>query len=331
MAVDHIRGSISGTAESEKLACIIFCLIDPIFVATRFCSRWTVSQIGADDWVSLAALFSVLSCNIQTLVAHRYGWGHHTTDLPAKDLEISLILHWTFQITYKLSIALNKASILLLFIRIMPQRFYRVSCWALLTLVSLFAVSTIIAGIFQCVPVDKAWHKKKPGHCYPLVNAWYANAIFSIITDCVILALPMRMVYQMKRDVREKALLFMVFGLGIFVTITSILRMTSLHVATSSDTTYEVASGFWSIIEINVGVICVCLPPLRALLVRFISIHASTYSGSCSHPSCASSSLGRRSLCKIPVDDPRCRGRTGVVEAVMTASEATSQSPPTTA
>jgi len=56
MAVDHIIGSISGTAESEKLACIIFCLIDPIFVATRFCSRWTVSQIGADDWVSLAAL-----------------------------------------------------------------------------------------------------------------------------------------------------------------------------------------------------------------------------------------------------------------------------------
>ena len=97
----------------------------------------------------------------------------------------------------------------------MPQKFYRVSYWALLTLVSLFAVSTIIAGIFQCIPVEKAWHKNKPGYCYPLVNAWYANAIFSIVTDCVILALPMRMVYQLQRDAREKALLFMVFGLGI--------------------------------------------------------------------------------------------------------------------
>ena len=56
MAVDHITGSISGIAKSEKLACIIFCLIDPIFVASRFCSRWTVSQIGADDWMSLVAL-----------------------------------------------------------------------------------------------------------------------------------------------------------------------------------------------------------------------------------------------------------------------------------
>ena len=126
-----------------------------------------------------------------------------------------LQLHWTFQITYKLSIALNKASILLLFIRIMPQRFYRLSCWALFILVSVFAVSTIIASVFQCVPVEKAWHKNKSGYCYPLVNAWYANAIFSIVTDCLILALPMWMVYQMQRDMREKVLLFMVFGLGI--------------------------------------------------------------------------------------------------------------------
>ena len=97
----------------------------------------------------------------------------------------------------------------------MPQRFYRLSCWALFILVSVFAVSTIIASVFQCVPVEKAWYKNTPGHCYPIVHAWYANAVFSIVTDCVILALPMRMVYQMQRDVREKALLFMIFGLGI--------------------------------------------------------------------------------------------------------------------
>ena len=68
MAVDHITGSISALAKSEKLACIIFCLIDPIFVATRFCSRWTVSQVGADDWISLVALVglgtSLTACTI---------------------------------------------------------------------------------------------------------------------------------------------------------------------------------------------------------------------------------------------------------------------------
>jgi hypothetical protein len=32
----------------------------------------------------------------------------------------------------------------------------------------------------------------------------------------------------------------------------------------------DINSGFWSIIEINVGVICICLPPLRALLSHHV-------------------------------------------------------------
>lgn len=33
----------------------------------------------------------------------------------------------------------------------------------------------------------------------------------------------------------------------------------------------EVTSGFWSVIEINIGVIVICLPPLRTLLSRQFS------------------------------------------------------------
>lgn len=66
---------------------------------------------------------------------------------------IMLKLHWVFQITYKMSVALNKASILLLYLRIMPQRYYRVAIYTLLILVGLFAVATTIAGIFQCMYV----------------------------------------------------------------------------------------------------------------------------------------------------------------------------------
>lgn len=97
----------------------------------------------------------------------------------------------------------------------MPQRIYRLACWSLITIVSLFAFATVIAGVFQCVPVQKAWHKKQPGSCYPLVDAWYANAIFSIITDVFVLFLPMRMVYKLQRDLREKLLLYCIFGVGI--------------------------------------------------------------------------------------------------------------------
>lgn len=96
----------------------------------------------------------------------------------------------------------------------MQQRPYRIAIWSLLTVVVLFAISTTIAGIFQCVPVDKAWDKKKHGHCYNLVDAWYTNAVFSIVTDLLILVMPMHMVWQLQVHTRQKLLLGCVFGLG---------------------------------------------------------------------------------------------------------------------
>jgi hypothetical protein len=103
---------------------------------------------------------------------------------------------------------------LLLYLRIMPQRMYRIACWTLLTIVALFAFATTIASVFQCVPVEKAWIKSKKGYCYNLTDAWYANAGFSIATDFIILFLPMHMVYNLHRAKQEKLLLYAIFGVG---------------------------------------------------------------------------------------------------------------------
>jgi hypothetical protein len=46
------------------------------------------------------------------------------------------------------------------------------------------------------------------------VAAWYTNAVFSIVTDFIILCVPMHMVYNLQRDKREKILLYFVFGMG---------------------------------------------------------------------------------------------------------------------
>ncbi|KAG9241409.1 hypothetical protein BJ878DRAFT_230803 [Calycina marina] len=255
----------------EKKAVTAFFCVTPVFLIARFISRLLAKQLGTDDWAALAAFAFTMSCNSVTLAAFSYGWGRHKTNLSARDLQICLTLHWVFQITYKLAVAMNKASILLLYLRIMSHRLYRVASFTLLAIVALFAVSTTIASVFQCVPVQKAWIKSTPGHCYNLVKAWYSNAVFSIVTDILILMLPMHMVYKLQRDKREKLLLYAVFGLGSFVTFTSVMRFFALKSAENPDTTYDITSGFWSVIEINVGVICICLPPLRALLSRHVS------------------------------------------------------------
>jgi hypothetical protein len=54
------------------------------------------------------------------------------------------------------------------------------------------------------------------------------------------------------------------------VTIVSILRLQSLvHFANSSNPTWDnLPVSQWSTIEINIGIICACMPSLRVLLVR---------------------------------------------------------------
>jgi len=66
----------------------------------------------------------------------------------------------------------------------------------------------------------------------------------------------------------------------ISVVITSILRLHSLYVVSRATdiTWYNVGAATWSAVEVNVGIICACLPTLRPLIGRiFPSILASSH------------------------------------------------------
>lgn len=60
----------------------------------------------------------------------------------------------------------------------------------------------------------------------------------------------------------------------ISVCVTSILRITTLDIATSAkDTTWNsIASSMWTVIESNLGIICACLPALRKPLSIFFPV-----------------------------------------------------------
>ncbi|KAL9471948.1 hypothetical protein ACSS6W_009889 [Trichoderma asperelloides] len=120
-----------------------------------------------------------------------------------------------------------------------------------------------------CNPVVKAFDKAQKGTCINLATFWFANAGFSIATDVIILLLPMPLVYQLEVPRPQKIALIAVFAIGVFVVITSCLRVTTLDVfATSSDNTYDIANVMWTIIEPNVAILCACLPTLRQLVVK---------------------------------------------------------------
>ncbi|EMR70299.1 putative integral membrane protein [Eutypa lata UCREL1] len=265
--------------------------------------------MGIDDWSIIVSWAFAQTVSGLMMAACAYGFGKHIYHLSPDNRRMALKLFYVAQAFYKLTINLTKASVLLLYLRIFVQRWFRAASYVLLGIILVYMFATTASSVWQCSPIARAWDKSIPGSCINITGNWYANAGFSIATDVIILALPMLPIYQSKLPSGQKLALMVVFALGIFVTITSILRMQTIDFSsTSPDPTYDVVSSTWTIIEQNVAIICACLPMWRGLLGRLLpsvfGAGTTTPSAGVRNPSSGHSSGGGR----FPLDDHRYSG-----------------------
>ncbi|KAI1828276.1 hypothetical protein F4861DRAFT_174432 [Xylaria intraflava] len=259
----------------------IFLFLCPVVVGTRIWSRKRTSgHLGPDDYTILASLTFAMVTDVITLWGCYYGYGKHVASLSEHQRYEAFKSFYLMQITYKTSINLTKSSILLLYLRIFGGvKWFRWTCCCVLALVASYCIAAILATVFQCIPVVAAFDKTITNKtCVNNGHFWFANAGFSILTDVVILVIPMPLVYALQIPRVQKIALVLVFALGVFVVITSCLRATTLDLqASSHDPLYDVASTMWTIIEMSLAIICACLPQIRHLVVKLLPGMILTY------------------------------------------------------
>ncbi|KAK6218623.1 integral membrane protein [Colletotrichum tabaci] len=279
-----VEGNLPGESNAlmVQVPAIVFFVLTPIFVGIRFWSRIKMrSGLGWDDWTILFSFFCCLTVSVLMMISCEFGFGQHIKNLSKPNRLMTLKLFYVAQIFYKITINLTKASILLLYLRIFVQRYFRILCYILLSIILAYMVATSASSIWQCTPIPRAWDKSIPGTCISLTMNWYANAGFSIATDILIMALPQHVLWKSKLPINQKRALMVVFALGLFVTITSILRMTTLDFSTTSpDTTFDIASTLWTLVEDNVAIICACLPMCRLPLTYIFPSYFASKQGS---------------------------------------------------
>ncbi|OTB04979.1 hypothetical protein M426DRAFT_22327 [Hypoxylon sp. CI-4A] len=253
-------------AETIYVPVAVFLVVSPIAVGARIWSRVANGgRLGLDDLTIVVSLAFALASGGIMLAACHYGYGRHVKSLSPDDR------YQAFKVTYKTCINLTKSSILLLYLRIFGNtKWFRWACRFMLTCIVMYCIASVTATIFQCTPITKAFDKSMHGVCIDNGHFWYANAGFSISTDVIILTLPMPLVYALQIPRFQKAALIMVFAFGVFVVITSCLRVTTLDIqATSPDPLFDIASTMWTVIEMNVAIVCACLPQVRPLIVKW--------------------------------------------------------------
>lgn len=87
---------------------------------------------------------------------------------------------WITQLSYIPAIVLTKVAILLFFIRIFPSSVFQKVCIGTIIYGVLFMVSTFIALIFSCVPVQATWSYwtgESGGTCFNNTAYFWAHSV----------------------------------------------------------------------------------------------------------------------------------------------------------
>lgn len=140
-----------------------------------------------------------------------------STDLPNNSLTNPLTfaqLLLGLECVYLVCVALLKLSLLALYFRIFPTREFKIATYALSGVIILWCIALNCVAIFQCNPIKKSWLPTTPGTCIDLKAAFIGNAIPNIITDVLILMLPVRQIWKLQMHSAQRLSLIAMFLLG---------------------------------------------------------------------------------------------------------------------
>lgn len=86
---------------------------------------------------------------------------------------------------------------------------------AVAAIVLLWGYGVCLVAVFTCIPFRKMWDPTIPGGCINLAQFYYGLQIPNIVTDAVIIAMPMKMVANLHISKTRKTVLSGIFALGI--------------------------------------------------------------------------------------------------------------------
>ncbi|KAF4551619.1 Hypothetical protein D9617_13g101210 [Elsinoe fawcettii] len=259
--------------DQSSVTSTAFVVIAFVFIALRMFTRGVVVRnIGPEDWTILAAWVCSLGLTICVLFEVKFGQGHHIQTLSLEQLTgLYKALYYSI-LFYQAGLVLNKVSILCQYYRIFPGKNIRLAIWIMAAVTGVYGFWSIFANMFMCTPIPYFWNRGiAGGKCLDTTAVWFANAGINIVTDIIIFLLPMPALKALQLPKKQKIGLMFVFALGGFVCLTSILRLRSLYdVTKSTDLTWENGPiAYWSSVEVNVGIICACLPTLKAFAMKY--------------------------------------------------------------
>ncbi|KAK6001408.1 hypothetical protein QM012_002739 [Aureobasidium pullulans] len=279
-------GGRDGT--TQVVIVFVFLVLAFIILSLRLFTRFIVTRNhGPEDWVITAAFCFSITQAVLVLIEVQNGQGLPQSMLSEDNiLDLRKTLYVTIP-TYLAGLTLTKLSILLQYMRLFREKTIHRIIIGMLVFVAAFGTWSILASLLLCRPVHYFWDGIGNGKCLNFKAKWFSDAAYNIITDLILLSIPMPFIKGLNLPYRQKAGLIAVFALGGFVCLVSIARLGPLYViASDADVSrHNGPAAFLSSMEVNVGIICASLPSLRAITLRTCSRRNTNHQSTSQHHS----------------------------------------------
>ncbi|KKA28161.1 hypothetical protein TD95_004284 [Thielaviopsis punctulata] len=277
--------------------------VSGVFMLIRLMIRCLViRKPGWDDLTITAAYLAAVAYVIELYYGKANHIGFPMTTLTYENMVELMKITLAIEITYYITVSLIKISILLMYLRFgttyalllmytannapAVEKWFRRLTLGTLIFHTIFFFVCVIVTTNQCMPLNKWWDLTRVGNenCIDTTAFFYcefpsaclgcstkltslATSGINILTDFWILGLPICTLRKINRPSKEKFALLAVFGVGCFGCITSIIRLKSIKTYTKAKDPFRssLAVNVWSMIEINVAMLCASIPALKPL------------------------------------------------------------------
>ncbi|KAF5972897.1 hypothetical protein FCOIX_9101 [Fusarium coicis] len=193
---------------------------------------------GHDDSLILAALPFIIGFNIFCQILTSKGLGLDIWFVEEDNIRTFLILIFASELSYAIALALVKLSILAFFLRIFPDQTFRtVVRWTTIFILVMCPIYLVLI-LVQRRPLDvlwNGWRDKRPRGVILSANLiGITHGAWNVALDVWMMILPMTQLLKIGIKLKKKIGVIAMFGVGLFLTIVSSVRIPTLVVFSTS-------------------------------------------------------------------------------------------------
>ncbi|KAI9679202.1 MAG: hypothetical protein M1817_005221 [Caeruleum heppii] len=261
-------GVIAGM--SVAMALVVFVTVSRLMVR-KFHTRM---QFGWDDWMIIpAAIFVILYQTIFIVMVVTACVGKHVYDCTYANAEMYHSLAGYGQVAFFLASSFVKISMILFFYRLtgMTSRKWRMVHNTALGIIVSFLLASLFTNIFACSPPKANFGVREYAStplptCVSQDKTQKAFNIFHVVTDFLLLCVPIIVLSRLHMSWVQKLRLMAVFALGAVSCIAAFMRL-GIGAKPARDRTYDFPTRIaWTIVDITAGVIVASLPALHSVV-----------------------------------------------------------------